>query len=277
MLGGVGKAMQALADFCVDEVCHACRRPVERSARLPRPRDAAAAALAEPLRIGPAPLGVDTHPLCIACCHDLLPAREPVTIGSARADGSILLASGGVVRAPDAHPMTDDTRLSVWPAFETDDRILTVVHALKFSRRERLAAWLGRAMAEGLPARALCTDDGMPILVPVPMDRASLRRRGFNQAERIATGLAAWVGGTVERRAIVKTRRTAPQSTLGSAERARNVAGVMEVGAHGVVHGRHVILVDDLVTTGATAAACAAALWRAGARDVRVVCVGYRP
>jgi predicted amidophosphoribosyltransferase len=98
---------------------------------------------------------------------------------------------------------------------------------------------------------------------------------GFNQAERIATGLAAWVGRTVERRAIVKTRDRA-QSTLGSAERARNVAGAMEVGARGVVRGRRVILVDDLVTTGATARR-AAALWHAGARDVRVICVGYRP
>lgn len=253
MRGGIGKAAQALADFWLDEICHACGRPAEAVARLPRPRDAAADALAQPLRIGGARWGIDTRPLCRACCHELLPMREPVTLG------------------------TGDTKVAVWPAFETDERILAVVRALKFSRRERLAAWLARSMAEGLPARALFADECTPVLVPVPMDRSSLRRRGFNQAERLATALAASVGGTVERRAIVKVRATAPQSTLGSAERARNVAGAMDVGARGVVLGRRVILVDDLVTTGATAAACATALRRAGTRDVRVVCVGYRP
>jgi ComF family protein len=248
-LGGVGNVVQALADFWLDDICHACGRLGDAFAALPRPRDAAAAALAQPLRIGGARLGVDTRPLCRACCHDLLPMREPVTVG----------------------------HLSVWPAFETDARILAVVHALKFSRRERLGAWLARAMAEGLPARALHADDSAPLLVPVPMDRASLRHRGFNQAERLATALAALCGGRVERRAIVKVRRTAAQSILGSAERAHNVAGAMEVGTRDAVRGRRVVLVDDLVTTGATAAACTLALGRAGAREVRVVCVGYRP
>ena len=250
VLGGVGKAVQALADFWIDEICHACGRPTEEVARLPGPKDAAAAALAQPLRIGGVRCGVDTRPLCRACCHELLPIREPVKVGA---------------------------NLWVWPAFETDERILAVVHALKFSRRERLAPWLARAMAEGLPARAFPNDGCNPVQVPVPMDRGSLRRRGFNQAERLATALAASLGGRVERRAVVKIRATAPQSTLGSDERARNVAGAMDVGARDVVLGRRVILVDDLVTTGATAAACATALWRAGAGEVRVVCVGYRP
>lgn len=248
MLGGVENVVQALADFWLDDICHACGRPGEAFAALPRPRDAAAAALTQPLRIGGARLGVDTRPLCRACCHDLLPIHEPVAVG----------------------------HLSVWPAFETDARILAVVHALKFSRRERLAAWLARAMAEGLPARALDPDDA-PLLVPVPMDRASLLRRGFNQAERLATALAVSCGGTVERDAIVKVRRTAAQSMLGSDERVRNVAGAMEPCTSDAVRGRRVILVDDLVTTGATAAECVLALTRAGAREVRVVCVGYRP
>lgn len=176
-----------------------------------------------------------------------------------------------------SHPRTRGACLRVWPAFETDERILAVIHALKFSRRERLSAWLARSLAEGLPARALRVEGRAPTLVPIPMDRASLQRRGFNQAERIATALAPLFGVEVERRAIVKVRETAPQSSLGRDERTRNVLGVMEVDARDAVAGQRVVLVDDLVTTGATAAACAAALWNAGAEDVRVVCVGYRP
>jgi predicted amidophosphoribosyltransferase len=64
---------------------------------------------------------------------------------------------------------------------------------------------------------------------------------------------------------------------LDGAERARNVAGAFAVVERARVAGCCVVLVDDLVTTGATAAACAAALYAAGAREVRVACVGYRP
>jgi ComF family protein len=133
---------------------------------------------------------------------------------------------------------------------------------------------LARALAAGLPARALSAD---AILVPVPISRASLRRRGFNQAERLANSLSALTKIPVETHALVKTRATAPQSTLDRAARVHNVAGAMAVVARERIAGRRVVLVDDLVTTGATAAACASALWEAGAAEVRVVCVGYRP
>jgi len=238
--------VQALADFLIDERCHACGRPPHATAHLDRPRAPAASALASPLRVGFRRFGVETRPLCRACCHALVASTAPVRIGP----------------------------LSVWPAFESDDRLLTIIHALKFSRRQRIAGWLAHAMAEGLPARAR---DAGAVLVPVPMDRASLRRRGFNQAERLASSFGARMRMRVERRALVKTRASAPQSSLGRAERIRNVADVMDVVARDAIAGRRVILVDDLVTTGATASSCAAALSRAGAECTQVVCVGYRP
>jgi ComF family protein len=249
VLGGVGKAIQALADFLIDERCHACGRAVEASAHLRRPSASASAALASPMRVGWRRLAIDTRPLCGACCHQLVASVDPVTVGA----------------------------LTVWPAFETDDRVLSVIHALKFSRRERLATWLAGALADGLPARALSDLGHHTVLVPVPMDRASQRRRGFNQAERLASALGAQKGLRVERHALVKTRATAPQSSLGRAERMRNVAGVMAVVAPDAIAGRNILLVDDLVTTGATAASCAGVLMRAGARRVSAVCVGYRP
>ena len=274
MWGGVEQTIQSLADFLIDETCHACRRPVEATARLALPRAAASAALAVPLRVGVSMIGVDTRPLCRACCHGLMAATQPIIIGATCADGAIELVSGGRVPAVTTVPSRRSSSLVVWPAFETDERILSMIHALKFSRRERLAAWLARAMAAGLPARAL--ESGDSVLMPIPMDRASLRRRGFNQAERLARALATHTGATVVDDALEKTRATAPQSSLGGAERVRNVAGAMAVRTRARCEGRTIVLIDDLVTTGATAAACATALWGAGARDVRVACVGYR-
>lgn len=270
MVGGVGTAMQALVDFLVDERCHACGRRADASAGLPRPVSEAAAALASPLRLGG---GIETRPLCRACCNQLVPAIEPTAIGRPRADGSITLVSGGSVPGLSRVAALPATVLAVWPAFETDDRILSVIHALKFSRRERLAPWLARALAHGLPARALGGGSRELLLVPVPMDRASERRRGFNQAERLANAFGALAGVAVERGAIAKTRATAPQSSLGRDERVRNVSGAIWPVDGDALAGRRVVLVDDLVTTGATAAACAVAAWSAGAREVRVVCV----
>ena len=218
---------------------------------LPHPRAAASIALDLPLTIGWGRRGLETRPLCRGCCRSLVPWVEPARIAG--------------------------TPLTVWPAFETDDCLLSVIHALKFSRRERLASWLAGSLVRGLPARALSDHGDDIVLVPVPMDRGALRRRGFNQAERLASTWGEIAGVRVERRALVKTRATAPQSSLGREERVRNVVGAIEIGDRDAVAGKRVVLVDDLVTTGATASTCAAALGSAGACEVRVACVGYRP
>ena len=273
---GVGFALQALADFLVGEHCHACGNSIDRSRSLTAPAEGAAAALTTPLRVGSRYAGVDTHPLCRACCRRLVPLQAPVRIGNVHHDGSVSLQSGGLLPPPSRLSLRQEFDLSVWAAFETDDRLLAVVHALKFARRERLAPWLARALAFGLPAAALHQDEHERV-VAVPADRASMRRRGFNQAERLARAFAAESGATFLPGALIKARPTSPQSLLDGAARAHNVAGAFAVANNAEIRDRPVVLVDDLVTTGATAAVCAAALYAAGAREVRVACVGYRP
>jgi ComF family protein len=165
--------------------------------------------------------------------------------------------------------------IPMYPAFVTDERLLTLIHLLKFGRRERVAPWLARAMAAALPARL--TDAwpaGTALVIPVPMDRASRAQRGFNQAERIARELSLRWSLPLSC-ALVKGRRTKPQSALGREERLVNLDGAFGADVD-VVGGTRVILVDDLVTTGATVRACARALRAAGAVEVRVVCAGYR-
>ncbi len=275
-MAGVGYTIQALADFLVADVCHACAHHAEDFRSLVPPSDRAAAALAAPVRIGHRRAGIDTHPLCPSCAHRLVAIRNPVRIGTVHHDGSVSLESGGRLPPVSTRRLAQETELAVWPAFETDDRLLAVVHALKFSRRERLAPWLARALALGLPAAALRGDE-TACIVAVPADAASLRQRGFNQAERLARAFAASAGTSLVDRALVKTRTTARQSLLDGAERARNVADAFVVAPHARFGGRRIVVVDDLVTTGATAAACAVALYAAGAREVRIACVGYRP
>ena len=247
--------LQAVADFLVDERCHACGVPVVSRLSLPLPGHPAGDALDEPVpTAGIAGWRIRTRLLCRSCLLDLDARTQPA-----------LLATG----TPGAAP------LEVYPAFTTDTRVLAVVHLLKFGRRECVAPWLGLSVARGLPARSRSAG---AVVVPVPMDVAARRRRGFNQAESLAREAARQWGLPLIAQAIEKPRPTGPQSLLGRDARARNLAGAFRPGARatGVVR-RPVLLVDDLVTTGATARACADALMAAGAARVRVVCAGYRP
>jgi ComF family protein len=127
-----------------------------------------------------------------------------------------------------------------------------------------LGAMLGPAMAEALGwSRA-------ELVVPVPLHRRRLLRRGFGQAQALAA--AALPRDTTARLdpfMLARTRETREQAGLPRAERARNVDGAFSAAAS--VQGRRVLLVDDVVTTGATAAAAARALLAAGAVAVEVL------
>jgi ComF family protein len=142
------------------------------------------------------------------------------------------------------------------------------LHALKFRGKRALARPLAALIREQCAA---VVASGADALVPVPLGRARLRERGFNQAELIAERLGGLLDLPVRRRWLVRIRETAPQTELAAAERRANVGGAF-VAAPGVA-GQHVIVVDDVLTTGATCRECARALRAAGARQVDVVTV----
>ena len=113
------------------------------------------------------------------------------------------------------------------------------------------------------------------VLVPVPLHRSRERERGFNQAELLACGLSAALAKShgeqapsVEPHALRRTRATPPQTGLSLSARRENVRGVFAVPDTARVRDRAIVLVDDVMTTGATVSACAAALKGAGARGV---------
>jgi ComF family protein len=154
-----------------------------------------------------------------------------------------------------------------------NDASLELVRLIKFGGRTSLAPAAGAAMACALEPPNMRRE--APVLVPVPMHPSARRRRGFNQAELLAKGVAEAAGAPLVR-ALGKTARTPPQSKTGHERRADNVRGTFRPSGPEVA-GRHVCLVDDLVTTGATAAACSAALVAAGARTVTVLCLARTP
>jgi ComF family protein len=133
-----------------------------------------------------------------------------------------------------------------------------------------LAEPLGDLLAE---TRALLPEDAVDLVVPVPLHRRRQRERGFNQSWLLARRLAASWGVQALPDVLVRARGTLPQTDLGAAERCHNVRGAFRVSRPEAVRGRHVVLVDDIMTTGATAGECAALLGAGGATTVGVLTV----
>lgn len=149
-----------------------------------------------------------------------------------------------------------------------------VILQLKFRRRERLGKRLGGFLLPPWNSIAGAMDD-LPLLIPVPLHASRKRERGFNQAELLALGLSRKVakhgaagGPRVETHCLRRTRSTLPQTGLSLQARKENVRNVFAVDNPSRIHGRVIVLVDDVMTTGATLSACAGALKKAGALRV---------
>ncbi len=142
------------------------------------------------------------------------------------------------------------------------------LHAFKFERRRALARPLADLVREQCAGVVAGDCAG---LVPVPLGRGRERERGFNQSALLAERLARAWGVPLRARWLVRTRSTRPQSDLTATERRANVRGAFA--ASPAVAGRHLVVVDDVLTTGATVAECARVLRAAGARRIGVLAV----
>lgn len=143
--------------------------------------------------------------------------------------------------------------------------------------RYKFAASLssGAVLADLLAAAAHAELASCDAIVPVPLSRARLRARGFNQALELARPLVRAAARPLAPALLERARDTAAQSGLDAARRARNVRGAFR--ARSEAAGLRVALVDDVVTTGATAAACCDALLAAGAASVLMLAIARAP
>ena len=190
-------------------------------------------------------------------CHRCLPAL----------DARLLLPGGTPIGLPAEVPA---------PLLQLDwcapfsGPVRAALHDLKYAGERRLAEPLGVAIGR----RWARIGTGARIVVPVPVHAERERRRGYDQAALLAAVAARELGLPVVR-ALERGRATVAQFELGRDERAANVAGAFRLradpAARAAIAGRWVLLVDDVVTTGSTLAACATALGSAGAAAVSAI------
>ena len=147
------------------------------------------------------------------------------------------------------------------------DELRQLVQLFKYSKIQTLAAPLGRLLALALP-RGLRFD----VIVPMPMHWRKRWQRGFNQAELLAREIARRTNLPV-RNAVKRVHQKSVQAGLTNAKRRANVAGAFRPRRGKTLEGKRVLLIDDVMTTGATASACAKALKRAGAARVTLLTV----
>jgi ComF family protein len=192
--------------------------------------------------------------ICAGCRADLPPAPSPACpqCGEATTHGE---RCGACLKDPPAFARTVALFRYEFPV----DRI---IHALKYAHRLPVAAWLGDRLAAAL------ADDPPELVVPLPLHPERLRERGFNQSAEIARALARRLARPLEIHAVERTRATPPQAGLPLKERSGNVRGAFECCSD--LGGRSVLLVDDVMTSGATLRECARVLRLHGAGPITV-------
>jgi len=155
--------------------------------------------------------------------------------------------------------------------FVYDDDVRRAVHALKFGGREKIGRVLGALAAAmwELPEYAA--------VVPVPLSRKRRRARGFNQAEVVARAVGKVLGVPVSTRILSKPKESPPQAGLTASSRRRNVSGAYRAQLPSSLRRESLLLVDDVLTTGATAEAAARVLRRGGAGAVDVLTLARVP
>lgn len=210
------------------------------------------------------PLGAH-HLLCAACWREVHFIRPPLcdVLGMPLPfDVGERMVSAAAVARPPAY---DRARAVA----HYSGAMRTLVHQLKYADRHDARALLGRWLAE--TGRDLLA--GADLIAPVPLSRWRLLSRRFNQAAILAKELSRLTGLSIDPQLLRRTRSTKTQVGLTHDQRRRNVAGAFSVPANrrARLQGRNVLLVDDVITTGATAEACARTLKRAGAARVDVL------
>jgi ComF family protein len=211
-------------------------------------------------------------PLCGSCWARIARIEAPYCL---RCGGPGIPGRDGVpAESTPASPLCPACRAAPPPfdyaraAAPYQDPLRSAVHAFKFRGKRALARPLADLLitqcGRGLAAEA-------DVLVPVPLAPARERQRGFNQAALLAERVGQALARPVKPGWLGRARPTQPQSELAAEERRRNVRGAFR--AAPAVAGRHVLVIDDVLTTGATAAECARALRAAGARTVGVLTV----
>ncbi|MBQ4280239.1 MAG: ComF family protein [Rikenellaceae bacterium] len=190
------------------------------------------------------PLPEGAHLVCTRCRWEM-----PLTGYAADRDNPVARKFWGLIPVESA---------SAYLYFIGGSGYRRAIHDFKYRGAWRLCVELGRWQGADLRASGLYAD--VDVVVPVPLHPRKQLRRGYNQAGYLAEGIASELGLPVDRRSVARTVYNRSQATRSRNERWDNVEGIFSLRRRHGLTGKHVLLVDDVLTTGATIASCAEAI-----------------
>ena len=142
--------------------------------------------------------------------------------------------------------------------FEKGSDFRLILHRLKYGGQKEIGAIMGRYMAAELLSSHFF--QGIDVIIPIPLHKKKQQIRGYNQSEWIARGIAAVTGIPINTESILRKKNTETQTRKSASERRDNVEGIFELQHPKTLAGKHILIVDDVLTTGSTTLACASCL-----------------
>lgn len=157
--------------------------------------------------------------------------------------------------------------------FKKQTKVQNLIHCLKYKGQEELSLQLGEMMGSELCSASLF--NGTDLVVPVPLHEKRLKERGYNQSEGFANGIAQSLSTGFSNATLIRKKETKTQTRKGRDDRWNNVMDVFSVAEPECVYNKNVLLVDDVVTTGATLEACSNSLLEEGALSVSIATIAF--
>jgi ComF family protein len=204
------------------------------------------------------PLVANETVLCIGCAQEL-----PETAYHTIAENDAALRFSG--RVP-------YERVTVFAYFTGDGLLQHLLHGLKYRGRQDIGRYLGGRFGENLIASDWLSD--IDLIIPVPLHPAKEAIRGYNQSLVISEAIGAEAKISVQDGILKRIRETESQTKKSRAERAANMEGAFALHNHELIKGKHILLFDDVLTTGATLEACANALLKAENVKISIATIG---
>lgn len=158
--------------------------------------------------------------------------------------------------------------------FHKGAQVQELLHQLKYRKRQDAGTYMGKLLGEQL-VREDCIVKEIDLIVPVPLHPKKEKQRGFNQCQPIADAISEVTGWPVASNALTRTVKNTSQTGMNRFERFENVKDIFAVTDAAQLQGKHVLLIDDVVTTGATSESCMRTILAVPGTKVSFVAVGY--
>lgn len=210
-------------------------------------------------------------PRCCPVCGRRLQAGEILTCSGC----AIQFNMEGVFDDSDDNVMVkllfgqfDVQRANALFHFEPHEGLANMIYEMKYRQRPDIGVAIGRRMALELGPKGFF--DGIDMIIPIPLTRSRQRQRGYNQAEMLADGINEITGIPVNTTVVARKKFSGSQTRLGRWERKSNVEKLFELKDGDAIKDKHVLIIDDVFTTGATVTECGKTLSDNSGNNVKI-------